>query len=274
MQSTPLVTIITPVYNGAAFLDDLILSVHNQDYPAVEHIIIDDGSTDNQATLNVLQKYPHLRWWSRENRGQYATMNEGLEAAQGEIVCFISADDVMETGAILSAVNALKKNPQCAGVYGSYTIIDENNAPHLYQPLVRHAPVGLYRYLPFIAHCSFYLRKEQLQSNNLYLNPALRFTGDYDWIMRIAEAGLELAFVSQVLSRLRWHSQQTSNTQTALIKAEQAQVWKAHGVNSLIFKIINVGIDRLLVTKMLFMARFNEHKSQDVHAWLASRKGK
>ena len=74
----PLITIITPVYNGAEYLDELIQSVLRQDYPNIEHLIIDDGSQDGGATVSVLQKYPHLRWWSRENKGQYATMNEGL----------------------------------------------------------------------------------------------------------------------------------------------------------------------------------------------------
>src|SRR5574341_2572398 len=86
MQSKPLVTIMTPVYNGAAYLEELIASVRDQDYPYVEHLIIDDGSTDNGVTVEILRKYPHLRWWSRPNQGQYATMNEGLQAAQGELI--------------------------------------------------------------------------------------------------------------------------------------------------------------------------------------------
>ncbi|MBE3118290.1 MAG: glycosyltransferase, partial [Candidatus Atribacteria bacterium] len=96
----PLVSIITPVYNGAAFIEELILSVQRQDYPNIEHIIIDDGSRDDGATIAILKRYPHLRWWSRENKGQYATMNEGLEAAKGEFVCFISADDLLTPGAV------------------------------------------------------------------------------------------------------------------------------------------------------------------------------
>ena len=62
------VSIITPAYNGAEYLEELFESVLKQDYPNIEHIIVDDGSQDNGATISILQKYPHLHWRSRPNR--------------------------------------------------------------------------------------------------------------------------------------------------------------------------------------------------------------
>ena len=112
----PLVSIITPVHNGAKYIEKLIESVRTQDYHNIEHVIIDDGSTDDDATVAILRKYPHLNWWSRENKGQYATMNEGLEAARGELVCFISADDVMASGAVHCAVEFMQAHPNYDGV--------------------------------------------------------------------------------------------------------------------------------------------------------------
>ena len=79
----PLVSIVTPVYNGSLYLEEFIRSVLAQDYPRIEHIVIDDGSTDGGATVEILKRFPHLRWWSRENKGQYPTMNEGFAAADG-----------------------------------------------------------------------------------------------------------------------------------------------------------------------------------------------
>ena len=69
LTNMPLVSIITPVYNGAEYLNEMIQSVQRQDYPNIEHLIIDDGSQDDGATVAILEKYPHLRWWSRENKG-------------------------------------------------------------------------------------------------------------------------------------------------------------------------------------------------------------
>src|SRR5512142_3060691 len=99
----PPVSMVTPVYNGAEYLEDLIHSVLSQDYPNIEHIIIDDGSQDSGATVAILRKYPHLHWWSRPNKGQYATMNEGLLAARGDILCFVNADDLVAPNAVKTA---------------------------------------------------------------------------------------------------------------------------------------------------------------------------
>ena len=187
MQSPPLVSIITPVYNGAAYLDQLIVSVRDQDHPSIEHIIIDDGSNDNGATIAILKKYPHLRWWSRENLGQYATMNEGLETASGKIICFVSADDLVLPGAVRRVIEILQRHPEYDGIAGLTQFIDEASAPY---PIIfpfQTAPSRDYVYFTQIAHCSLYLKRESLLKNNLFFNPSLRYVGDYDWILRILD---------------------------------------------------------------------------------------
>jgi len=92
MSDQPRISVITPVWNGSAYLVPLIESVLQQDYPHYEHIVIDDGSTDEGATVAILQQYKHLRWWSHANKGQYETQNDGLKAATGDIVVIISSD--------------------------------------------------------------------------------------------------------------------------------------------------------------------------------------
>jgi glycosyltransferase involved in cell wall biosynthesis len=277
MQSTPVITIITPVYNGAAFLDDLIISVRDQDYPLVEHIVIDDGSNDDGATVAILKKYPHLRWWSHENRGQYPTMNEGLEAASGDIICFISADDVMTAGAISTAVTVLTKNQKNDGVYGHFTYIDNYGALYWYQPLIKYAPIICYRYIPYIAHCSLYLRKKCLIEHKLTFNPSLLYTGDYDWVIRMIVAGLKIGYVDSTLSQIRWHNQRASYTKTARIRAEQIRVWNMYGVNPFFFKALNVSIDYLLIKRRLISAFFKHDRVAEIssiRSWVASRKVK
>lgn len=88
-------SVITPVYNGSAFLEELILNVQKQDYIGdIEHIIINDGSTDDGATQNIIDKYPHLVTRSRSNFGQYASINEAIKLATGDFLVIISADDL------------------------------------------------------------------------------------------------------------------------------------------------------------------------------------
>lgn len=279
MSSTgdlPLVSIITPVYNGAKYLDQLICSVRDQDYPRVEHIVIDDGSDDQGATVAVLKKYPHLRWWTRANRGQYATMNEGLDAASGEIVCFISADDVMAEQAIHNAVAyTTSHRPGFDGVYGKYTYIEEQGAIYWYQPLIRRAPLSFYRYSPFIAHCSLYLRRDVLLAKGLHFDASLRYTGDYDWLVRIHAAGLRLGYLNRTLSLVRWHDDRASSKSIRAMKQELASLMRQYSVNPHIFRLINASIDRFLMLKQLAKASLvgsSDSETRRLQDWLAARR--
>jgi glycosyltransferase involved in cell wall biosynthesis len=232
-SSQPLVSIITPVYNGAKYLDALIQSVQEQDYPNIEHIIIDDGSTDNEATINVLKNYPHLRWWTRPNRGQYATMNEGLEAAKGEFVCFICADDIILPGAATSAVQYLSTHLEYAGVYGYYGLINSEgrNLNH-FQPM-RYMPTKLYPYSLHISHSSLYLRKNVLIQNHLFFTDTLRFVGDYLWIVQILKSKLKIGKIKNNLSMIRIHELQTSKISFYEIKEEMSIIQKQLNISLL-----------------------------------------
>jgi glycosyltransferase involved in cell wall biosynthesis len=191
-KKIPLVSIITPVYNGAAYIEELILSVKSQDYPNIEHNIIDDGSQDEGATVSILKRHPHLIWWSRKNLGQYATMNEGLKAAKGEYVCFISADDLMAKNAITHAMDWLNCHPGFDGVYGLTSYVAENGDPYPIKFPFPHAPPRFYPYFVQIQHCSFYISKQILQQKNLMFDSSIRFVGDYDWILRMLNAGIRI----------------------------------------------------------------------------------
>jgi glycosyltransferase involved in cell wall biosynthesis len=234
-RSTPLVSIITPVYNGANYLDELIASVRDQDYPAIEHLIIDDGSTDDGATVAILKKYPHLRWWTRENRGQYATMNEGLEAAKGDVICFISADDQCSPNAVSNAIEFMINHPEFGGVYGKTTLMDETGKTAPIQMPFRRAPIKFHVYFTHIAHCSLYLRKPLLIAENLYFSTALNYVGDYDWILRLIETNVKIGFVNQEFSRVRIHTEQTSQREGHKMLLEKEGVVKARRINPFVY---------------------------------------
>jgi len=240
VQSPPLVSIITPVYNGAAYLDELIVSVRDQDYPFMEHVIIDDGSNDNGATIAVLKKYPHLRWWSRENLGQYATMNEGLETAGGEIICFVSADDLVLPGAVRRVIEIMQRHPEYDGIAGLTRFVDEAGAPYPIRFPFQTAPTRYYAFFSQIAHCSLYLKRASLLKNNLFFNPSLRYVGDYDWILRILDK-LNVIRIDFHLSAVRIHSAQTSVQRKHSMDAEHQRVVASLHINPLLYKTL-VGI--------------------------------
>jgi glycosyltransferase involved in cell wall biosynthesis len=229
MLSKPLITIMTPVYNGAAYMEELIVSVRDQDYPNVEHLIIDDGSTDHGATLEILRKHPHLRWWSRPNQGQYATMNEGLRAAQGELICFLSVDDMLVPDAITRVVDLYLARPTVDVIYGKVLFVDGQGEP--YPMAFRQTPLWSYQYFAHISHSSLYVRRSVLISRGLLFCADYKYVADYEWIIRLIENKLEFCFLNESLSKIRKHDEQLTARFHAVMKTERERVLKAHSIN-------------------------------------------
>jgi glycosyltransferase involved in cell wall biosynthesis len=122
----PLVSIVTPAHNYARFLPEAIDSVLSQDYPHLELIVIDDGSTDE--TADVLRSYGDRLWWtSQPNAGQTTTLNRGWRRASGDVIGYLNADDVLAPGAIAAGVDALRARPDAVMSYGDFTLIDADS---------------------------------------------------------------------------------------------------------------------------------------------------
>jgi glycosyltransferase involved in cell wall biosynthesis len=234
----PLVSIITPVFNGAKYIEELILSVQAQDYSHIEHIIIDDGSQDE--TDGILKKYPHLRWWSHENRGQYATMNEGLEAAKGKFLCFISADDLLLPKAVGKVVDYMLQHVEYDGITGRTLFIDEAGAPYPIRFPFQNAPLKFYPFFSQVSHCSMFVKRESLVKHRLFFNPALHYVGDYDWILCLLSK-LKVSRISDHLSKVRIHTEQTSVRYKQAMSEEKQRVVDTHHINR-IFYVFFTGI--------------------------------
>ena len=120
------ISIITPSYNQAQFIERTILSVLNQDYKDIEYIIMDGGSTD--GTVEILKKYSdHIIWKSEKDNGQSDAINKGLKMATGDIVAYLNSDDTYQPGAFKEVATFFEKNPDKKWVYGKCLIINENH---------------------------------------------------------------------------------------------------------------------------------------------------
>jgi glycosyltransferase involved in cell wall biosynthesis len=176
----PLVSIITPSLNQGRFLRDTIESVLSQDYPRLEYIVMDGGSTDD--TLNILHSYgDRLIWKSAPDVGQADALNSGFRLAKGEILGWLNSDDTYHPGALKAAVEHLAANPDTAVVYGNAYYIDEKNAV-----------IGTYPTEDFdldrlaeacvICQPTAFFRRAALDTVG-QLDPSLHYCMDYDlWI--------------------------------------------------------------------------------------------
>jgi hypothetical protein len=123
------VTIVVPVYNRAGpLLDEALASLLSQDYPNLEVVAIDDGSTDAtpQELAGYAERHPHrFRWAQQENEGQPAALNRGFELAEGALLGYLASDDVLLEGAVSRLVRELEANEDAVLAYPAYRIIDE-----------------------------------------------------------------------------------------------------------------------------------------------------
>jgi Glycosyl transferase family 2 len=128
-DSQPLVSIITPSYNQATYLEATIRSVLAQDYASLEYLIVDGDSQDGSP--GIVQRYAgRLAWWiSEPDSGQAEAINKGFQRARGEIVAWLNSDDVYLPGAVRSAVEALQAHPRAGMVYGDAITIDPAGRP-------------------------------------------------------------------------------------------------------------------------------------------------
>ncbi|NMC99392.1 MAG: glycosyltransferase, partial [Bacteroidales bacterium] len=119
------ISIVTPSFNSAKFIEDCIQSVLNQNYPNFENIIIDGGSTD--GTIEILKKYPHLKWISEPDEGQSDALNKGFKLATGEWILWLNSDDRLCAKAIDTFLEYISKYNGIDLFYGHVKFINEKN---------------------------------------------------------------------------------------------------------------------------------------------------
>jgi glycosyltransferase involved in cell wall biosynthesis len=212
----PLVTVVTPTYNMKQFLSAAIDSVLNQNYPSIELIVVDGGSTD--GSLEILEGYAdRLRYSSGRDSGPCDAIHKGLAAAGGEILVWLNADDTFQPGAIRRAVEFLIDHPQVEVVYGEGWWIDEDGRPIREYPSLPFDASVLARDC-FICQPAAFLRARAYHS--CPLDPRQRMSFDYDLWIRMAAQGIRFAYLPEHLANTRMHSD-------ALTLSARGQVFRA-----------------------------------------------
>jgi glycosyltransferase involved in cell wall biosynthesis len=232
MSGGPLVSIVTPALNAARFIGDTLASVRDQDYGPIEHIVVDGGSDD--GTVELLKRAPGVAWTSRKDAGMYDAINAGLRMARGEIVAYQNADDRYVTpDAVSSAVRHLLDHPETDVVYGDFRYIDEAGRPlpggERRSPRFDARLLLRYSFIP--PHATF-LRARVVKEDGLWLDPTLRYPGDWDWFVRMTLAGKRFAHLDKVLSEFRLHRRsQTATVGWAAKLKEWRRICRKNGTS-------------------------------------------
>lgn len=211
MTELPLVTIVTPSFNQGRFIRETIESVLSQDYPRLEYLVIDGGSTDD--TLDTLRSYgERIEWVSEPDRGQSHAINKGFRRARGEILAWLNSDDAYLPGAVSASVTFLQQHPEIDLVYGDVQLIDENG--HVLQEKVCSKPFLLYNLLTqfsVLQQQTALFRRDLLGRVGL-LNEHLHYLLDTDLWIRTALYG-KAQYLPGLRAKSRLHKDSKSIAQ-------------------------------------------------------------
>jgi glycosyltransferase involved in cell wall biosynthesis len=207
---TPLVSIVTPVLNGARYLESTLASIRSQTHPQIEHVIVDGGSTD--GTLDLLRAASGIVWTSGPDSGMYEAINRGLREASGEILAYQNADDrYASADAVSAVVEVFRARPEVDVVYGDFRYVGADGGA-LEDVRAPEFDARRLRRFNFVPPHSTFVRRRIVHGRGLWLDPALRFAGDWEWFLRIAAAGGRFHHLPRVLSEFRRHAASTTST--------------------------------------------------------------
>ena len=210
--------------NQGEFVEETIRSVLEQDYPRIEHIVVDGGSSD--GTLDILRRYPHLRWISEIDQGQAEAVNKGFAMARGDVFGWLNSDDLYLPGAVATAVDVLLETG-CGLVHGGWRQIDQNGA---FMRDVAAVPFDLRRQLDYanlVAQPGALFTRAAFEAVG-GLDTSYRYAMDYELFLRIGSR-FEVRHVDRVLAAYRYHPRSKTVAESEGFVDETFRAARSHG---------------------------------------------
>jgi glycosyltransferase involved in cell wall biosynthesis len=215
------ISVVVPSYNQAEYLDEALNSLLSQDYPDVEVIVMDGGSTD--GSVETIRKYAEkLAYWrSAPDGGQAQAIHEGFQLCTGSIIGWLNSDDRLFPGALTQIAAAFCRDPSCQWVYGDTEVIDVCSKR---VEVRRTIPVDLFD----LVNLSYYLPQESSYfRRSLYfqspgINASLHYAMDYDLWLKFARI-VEPQHVDAIVGAFRYRPGQKSGD-AAAYRAEEIRV--------------------------------------------------
>ena len=219
-KTWPRISVITPSFNQAAFLERTLVSVLDQNYPNLEYIVIDGGSTD--GSVEILKKYEdQLAYWvSEKDRGQSHALNKGFERATGEIVGWLNSDDLYCRGSLCHVGEWFLTHPQDEVHYGGLYLVDEND--HITDAHWAAEPDVRYTYFVGmdVHQQSLFWRRDLMERVGV-IDESFRFSMDLDFVLRLMLHG-KVSRTTHYLGKFREHgAAKTSNIADICLRENQ-----------------------------------------------------
>jgi glycosyltransferase involved in cell wall biosynthesis len=230
-QSLPTVSIVTPSFNHGEYLEVAVRSVLDQDYPRLEYLVADGGSTD--ASLEVVKKYEsRLRWISGPDHGQADAINKGFSRMSGQILGWLNSDDAYAPGAIAAVVEVFARHPDVGVVYGDGEFIDAaGNLIGRCQHVEKFNRHRLLYYSDYIVQPAAFFRRDLFEKAR-GLDAKLNWAMDYDlWLKFSRQTRFE--YLPRVLANYRWLAASKTGAGGAARLVEVEAVARRHGAAGL-----------------------------------------
>jgi len=211
------ISIVSPSYNQARYLEECLLSVKEQDYPNVEHIVVDGGSND--GSVKILQEYAakpgwsHLHWVSESDRGQSDALNKGFRSAQGDVIGWLNSDDFYLRNCFKHVEDAFRREPRPSVVYGDYIWINEIDGTYqVRREIAFNRFVLFHSHVPFILSSGGFFVARKVIDDGCLLDPSYHFAMDQEYFLRLFRRGYSFCHSPNLMGALRLHDSCKSAT--------------------------------------------------------------
>jgi len=234
------ISVITTTYNSASTIEDTIKSVIEQDYPAIEYIIVDGLSTDN--TLEIVNKYKNKlsKIISEKDTGIYDALNKGINEATGDIIALLHSDDFfIDKNVISKVVKAFEEN-NTDSVYGNLYYVNKDNTTKI----VRKWVSGNYKHGMFVngwmpPHPAFFVKKICYEKHGVF-NLNFKSAADYELMLRfLHKHKISTSYINEYLVKMRVGGKSNASVKNR-IKANQEDraAWSVNGLNPMFYTLM------------------------------------